>query len=173
RRLLHLGVRLLRPPGADARGRGPVASPAQPPRDRAGDHGALRRAGVVPRAARELVRRARLPLVAHDHRRARLLRRGPGRRRRGEAERVMPANTLALYGLEGTEGYDFPLSRRWSDFQTLALGYRGLRPERRFAVGPPRGPELTALRMMNTRFYLAAPGTRAPAPGFRAVYRAL
>ncbi|MFL5868062.1 MAG: hypothetical protein ACJ766_13270 [Thermoleophilaceae bacterium] len=93
--------------------------------------------------------------------------------RRGEAEGVMPANTLALYGLEGTEGYDFPLSRRWSDFQTLALGYRGLRPERRFAVGPPRGPELTALRMMNTRFYLAAPGTRAPAPGFRAVYRGL
>ena len=84
---------------------------------------------------------------------------------------TMLADTSALYGLESIEGYDFPLSARWSDFQTTVLRFSGSPfPELRGARAPPRGPTLTALRMMNVRYYLAAPGTPAPAPAFETVY---
>ena len=85
---------------------------------------------------------------------------------------VMLANTAALYGLESIEGYDFPLSERWSDFQTRVLEFGGGAgfPELRRAGTPPRGAALAALRMMNVRYYLAAPGTASPAPAFETIY---
>jgi hypothetical protein len=84
---------------------------------------------------------------------------------------VLPANTAALYGLESVEGYDFPLSRRWHDFQSVALGFRGFRAETRYAAVPPDRRMLAGYRMMNTRYYVAAPGARAPAPGFEVLHR--
>jgi hypothetical protein len=85
---------------------------------------------------------------------------------------VMLANTAALYGLESIEGYDFPLSQRWSDFQTSVLGFGGGAgfPELRRAGAPPRGAALAALRMMNVGYYLATPGAAPPRPGFETVY---
>ncbi len=87
------------------------------------------------------------------------------------AELTMPANTAGLYELESIEGYDYPLSRRWSDFQSGVLGFGGSAfPELRTAQEPPRGPALAALRMMNVRYYVGAPGTRAESPDFQTVY---
>ena len=90
-------------------------------------------------------------------------------RRPGERS-VLNPNSAALYGLEGIEGYDFPLSRRWSDLQGKVLRFPALRAETAKAVMPPAGPVLTALRMLNTRYYLAPPGQPRPAPGFRVVH---
>jgi hypothetical protein len=83
---------------------------------------------------------------------------------------VLNPNAAALFGLDGIEGYDFPLSKRWSDLQTKVLRFPTLRAESAKAIGVPSGPALTAYRMMNTRFYVAGPGERPPSPGFRAVY---
>jgi len=91
--------------------------------------------------------------------------------RRGR-ELTLLANTAALYGLEDIEGYDFPLSKRWSDFQTTVLRFGGSQfPELRSARHPPTGAGLAGLRMMNVRYYLAAPGATRPAAGFETVYR--
>jgi hypothetical protein len=81
-------------------------------------------------------------------------------------------DTAAIYRLEAIEGYDYPLSRRWSDFQTSVLGFSSPAfAEGRIARRPPTAAALRGLRMMNVRYYLAAPGLRPPAPGFQAVYR--
>ncbi len=86
-------------------------------------------------------------------------------------ELTMPANTAGLYGLESIEGYDYPLSRRWSDFQSSVLGFGGSAfPELRTAQEPPRGAALAALRMMNVRYYVGAPGTRPESGAFETVY---
>ena len=85
---------------------------------------------------------------------------------------TLPALTSALYGLEGIEGYDYPLSQRWSEFQTSALGFGGSPfPELRAAREPPSESALAALRMMNVGYYLAAPGTRPATPDFETAYR--
>jgi hypothetical protein len=84
---------------------------------------------------------------------------------------TMPANTAALYGLESIEGYDYPLSTRWSDFQSSVLGFGGSQfPELRTAQEPPSGAALAGLRMMNVGYYLGAPGTRPPTPDFEEIY---
>lgn len=84
---------------------------------------------------------------------------------------TMLPNTASLYGLESIEGYDFPLSRRWSDFQTSVLGFSSPAfPEGRYARTPPTRRALTGLRLMNVSHYLAAPGTPPPARGFRVVH---
>jgi hypothetical protein len=85
-------------------------------------------------------------------------------------ESMVPPNLLAQFGLESLEGYDFPLSSRWSDTQGAALRYAGLLPERRVLIGPPQEPALTALRLFNVRYYLAEPGAAPPAPGFETAY---
>lgn len=88
-----------------------------------------------------------------------------------DAAEVMPPNTLALYGLEGVEGYDFPLSRDWSNFQTFALNFPGLMPESTIARAPPLPAALQAMRMVNVRYYLAGPDARRPYRSFETVYR--
>jgi hypothetical protein len=75
---------------------------------------------------------------------------------------VMPPDTLALYGIDGVEGYDFPLSRTWSDFQSIALHFAGLRPESRVARTAPDAPTVNAMRALNVRYYLAPPHASAP-----------
>jgi hypothetical protein len=80
-------------------------------------------------------------------------------------------NTAALYGLESVEGYDFPLSERWSDLQTSVLHFVSPNAESRAARHPPRGAALTALRMMNVRYYLAAPRSKPPVREFKYLYR--
>jgi hypothetical protein len=90
-------------------------------------------------------------------------------RRPGQQALMLP-NTSSLYGLESVEGYDFPLSKRWSQFETFALGFRGPNAERRLATGPPTPTQLAAMRAMNVGYYLAGPGTEAPAPGMRRIY---
>ena len=84
---------------------------------------------------------------------------------------VLPPDTSALYGLESVQGYDYPQSKRWADFSWFVLRERGLSRELVLNSPPLRGPSLTALRMLNTRLYLAAPDAPAP-PGFRTVYSA-
>jgi hypothetical protein len=83
---------------------------------------------------------------------------------------MAPANSLAAYGLESLEGYDFPLDKRWSDVQGAALRYAGLMPERTAMIGPPQPEALTSLRLFNVRYYLAEPGAAAPVSGFERVY---
>ena len=83
---------------------------------------------------------------------------------------VMTANAAALYGLEAVEGYDFPLSKRWSDFQGRVLRFPALRAETARAVDPPTSEALVGYRMVNTRFYLAPPGQPSPRPEFETVY---
>jgi hypothetical protein len=78
-------------------------------------------------------------------------------------------NTAAEYHMESVEGYDFPLSKRWSDFQTAVLGFISPNAESRIARTPPSPQALTGMRMMNVGYYLAAPGTPAPA-GLEQVY---
>jgi hypothetical protein len=82
----------------------------------------------------------------------------------------VPPNVLAASGLATAEGYDFPLSQRWSNFQADVLGYRALRPEYAHATEPLTERNLAGLRLFNTRFYLAAPGTEAPFRGFEVFY---
>ena len=90
-------------------------------------------------------------------------------RRPGLSLPLLP-NTGAPYRIEGIEGYDFPLSERWSDFQTAVLGFRRGKPEARSFRGAPTRSELAALRMMNTRYWLAPPDTPPPVRAFRPVY---
>jgi hypothetical protein len=88
------------------------------------------------------------------------------------ASATLLPDTPSIYRLEAIEGYDFPLSRRWSDFQTSVLGFSSPAfAEGRIARRPPTASALRGLRMMNVRYYLAAPGLRPPAPGFETVYR--
>ena len=83
---------------------------------------------------------------------------------------VLSPNLPARYRLESVEGYDFPAPRRWMDLRWFVLGHRGSGREILDYSPAPTGPALTAQRMINTRYYLAAPGTRVPA-GLRAAYR--
>lgn len=83
---------------------------------------------------------------------------------------MAPANSLAGYGLESLEGYDFPLDARWSQVQGAALRYVGLLPERTAMIGPPQPKALTSLRLFNVRYYLAEPGAAPPVSGFERVY---
>lgn len=84
---------------------------------------------------------------------------------------TMLPNGAARYGLDSVEGYDYPLSERWSDFQTRALGFSSPAfPEGRFSREPPAPRNFEALRAMNVRYYLAAPGTPAPA-GLKRIYQ--
>lgn len=80
-------------------------------------------------------------------------------------------DTPALYRLDSIEGYDYPLSRRWSDFQTAVLGFSSPAfAEGRIARHLPTASQLRGLRMMNVGYYLAAPGVRPPARAFQTVY---
>ena len=84
---------------------------------------------------------------------------------------VLPPNTSALHALEDAQGYDYPQPRRWADLSWYVLGWRGINRELNFLTpGPPRGPALTALRMLNVRYQLAPPGTPAPDPAFEEIY---
>ena len=83
---------------------------------------------------------------------------------------LVPPNVLSTYGLSTAEGYDFPLSRRWSFFQSEMLGFRSLRPEYAHATEPPTRQNLAALRQFNTRYYIAAPGAAAPFDEFDVFY---
>jgi hypothetical protein len=86
------------------------------------------------------------------------------------AQDVMPADTQMLYGLESLEGYDPPQSNRWADFAWEVLREGGLTIERPVGAPQTQGPALTAARMMNTRFWIAAPRSRAPNREFRTAY---
>jgi hypothetical protein len=88
----------------------------------------------------------------------------------GQLPKPPPPNLLSAYGLPTLEGYDFPLSRRWSYFQSQVLGFRSLRPEYAHATEMPTEQNLTGMRMFNTRFYLAAPGSEPPFDGFDVYY---
>jgi hypothetical protein len=90
--------------------------------------------------------------------------------RGANALEVMPPNTLARYGIDGIEGYDFPLSRTWSDFQSVALHFAGLRPESRVAKTAPDAPTVNAMRAFNVGYYIARPGTSAPDPRLETAY---
>jgi hypothetical protein len=83
----------------------------------------------------------------------------------------LPASTAGFYGLESIQGYDFPLSERWSNLSFFVFGEHGLARELPTKTAPvPGGPALRALRMVNVRYYLAAPGSRPPSPMLRRVY---
>jgi hypothetical protein len=83
----------------------------------------------------------------------------------------LPASTAGSYGLESIQGYDFPLSERWSNLSFFVFGERGLARELPTKTAPvPGGPALRALRMVNVRYYLAAPGSRPPSRALRRVY---
>jgi len=85
---------------------------------------------------------------------------------------VMPPNTAALYGLEDVQGYDYPQPRRFADFSWYVLRFRGITRELNFLTPRlPSGPRLAGLRMFNTRYYVAPPGTPAPTPAFEPFYK--
>jgi hypothetical protein len=79
-------------------------------------------------------------------------------------------NSAARFGIESTEGYDFPPPRRWADFSWFVLGQRGARERTVSPPGPSRA-NLIGQRMVNTRYYVAAPNVRKPFAAFRTVYR--
>ena len=83
---------------------------------------------------------------------------------------VLPPNTASLYGFESIQGYDIPAPRRWADLSYFVLGERG--PSRLVVstTPAPQGAALKALRMLNTRFLLAAPRTPKPDPSFEVAY---
>jgi hypothetical protein len=83
---------------------------------------------------------------------------------------VFLPNAAATYGLEGIEGHDPPVSKRWALFQRNVLGQQGLSLERLLTAPLTSGASLTALRMMNTRFYIAKPGAASPNPALRTAY---
>jgi Bacterial membrane protein YfhO len=84
---------------------------------------------------------------------------------------ILQPDTAAEYRLEDIRGYEYPLSKRWSDFSAMVLGERGL--TRELILFSPRasGAGLTAQRLMNVRFYVGAPTAAPPQPEFRTVYR--
>jgi hypothetical protein len=84
---------------------------------------------------------------------------------------VLPGSTSALYDIEKIGGYELPQSKRWADFSYYVLGERGLTREIIFTTPPPRGPSLTAQRMMNVRYYMTAPGKPRPNPALAPAYR--
>jgi hypothetical protein len=84
---------------------------------------------------------------------------------------VLPPNTSAPYGLEAVQGYDYPQPKRWADLSWFVLGERGRTRELVLRSPSPRGAALTGLRMVGTRWYVAAPGAGPPNPRFRAAYR--
>jgi Bacterial membrane protein YfhO/6-pyruvoyl-tetrahydropterin synthase related domain len=88
----------------------------------------------------------------------------------GYAADVFLPNAAATYGLEGIEGHDPPVSKRWALFERNVLGQQGLTLERLLTAPQTSGPSLTALRMMNTRFYIARPGAPSPNPALHAAY---
>jgi hypothetical protein len=52
------------------------------------------------------------------------------------------------------------------------LGWRGITRELNYLTpGAPEGPALTALRMLNVRYYMAPPGMAPPEPAFEPVHR--
>lgn len=83
---------------------------------------------------------------------------------------VFLPNAAAMYGLDGIEGHDPPVAKRWALFQRDVLGQQGLSLERLLTAPTPSGAGLTGLRLMNTRFYIAKPGARSPNPAFRPAY---
>ena len=112
------------------------------------------RPGPVDRGAAAPARRL------SDRRRA--ASRGPGR----------PATPTAL-PCTGWKGSRATTSRSRGAGRTSRGGFCGSpRCGRRVpeAVVPPIRPVLSALRMLNTRFYIAPPGEPRPAPGFRVVH---
>ena len=83
----------------------------------------------------------------------------------------LPGSTAGLYGLESVQGYDFPLSERWSNLSQDVLGERGLARELPTKTAPiPTGATLIALRMLGVRYYLAPPGYPSPSPLLRRTY---
>ncbi len=84
---------------------------------------------------------------------------------------ILPPDTSALYGIDSIQGYDYPELARWADFSWFVLGEHGVTREIILNTPVPKGPALTGLRMMNTRYYLTVPGAPPPNPAFRAVYR--
>ena len=89
---------------------------------------------------------------------------------RPRGREVMPPNTGATARIATVEGYDFPLSGTWSALQTDVLGFKGLRPESRRAVGTPSPAALAAYRMLGTRLFVAPPGARPPRSDLRVRY---
>ena len=84
---------------------------------------------------------------------------------------VLPPDTGLLSGHATVQGYDFPPSERWADLAAGVLGQRGLTRELFYNVAPrTHPPALSVLRALNVRYYLAAPGSAAPADGMRRRY---
>ena len=83
---------------------------------------------------------------------------------------VLPPNTASLYGFESIQGYDIPAPRRWADLSYFVLGERGPSRSMVSTTPAPQGAALTALRMLNTRFVLAAPQTPPPDPSLEVAY---
>jgi Bacterial membrane protein YfhO len=80
-------------------------------------------------------------------------------------------DTPSLYGVESIQGYDYPVSQRWSDFTHDVIGDSGLTRELAyFTPVPPTGAALAALRLLNARYHVTAPGAPAPNPSFPQVY---
>ena len=76
----------------------------------------------------------------------------------------------APYGIESIEGHDPPVSNRWAMFQSVVLRQKGFSRERLLGPPHPIGAGLSGLRMMNTKYYMAAPGAKPPNPALRTVY---
>lgn len=84
---------------------------------------------------------------------------------------ALPPDTGLLTGHATVQGYDFPPSERWAELASDVLGQRGLTRELFYNVAPRTDPPaLAVLRALNVRYYLAAPGTAAPAAGMRRRY---
>ena len=84
---------------------------------------------------------------------------------------ALPPNTGMLYRLGSVQGYDFPPARRLADVSLRVWGQRGVTRELIFNVSPKTDRAgLTALRMLNVRFYLTPPGAASPAAGLRRRY---
>jgi hypothetical protein len=84
---------------------------------------------------------------------------------------VLPPDTGLLTGHASVQGYDFPPSERWADLASDVLGQRGLTRELFYNVAPRTDPPaLSVLRALNVRYYLAAPGSAAPADGMSRRY---
>jgi hypothetical protein len=92
--------------------------------------------------------------------------------RAGDPREVFPPDTNANYGLESPAGYDFPQSKRWSDFSWFVLAEQGITREVTYLTPPPpTGAQLAGLRLVNTRYYVAGPTAPSPGHGFTVVHR--